>query len=60
MLLFSLIVDFAQFISDVYINGNLTVKTVLLIVGYPILIAVTFFMFLVTISVAAWFALKKN
>jgi signal transduction histidine kinase len=35
------------------------VKTVLIVIGYPILIALTFFMFPVTIAFAAWFALKK-
>ncbi|PEL09314.1 sensor histidine kinase [Bacillus sp. AFS017336] len=47
------------FIRDVYSNGSMGVKTVLLVIGYPILIAVTFFMFPITIGVAAWFANKK-
>ena len=48
-----------NFIGDVYKNGNLAVKTVLIVIGYPILVALTFFMFPVTIGIAAWFALKK-
>jgi signal transduction histidine kinase len=47
------------FASEVYANGNVAVKTVLIVIGYPILIAVTFFIFPITIGVAAWFALKK-
>ncbi|PEJ58658.1 two-component sensor histidine kinase [Bacillus sp. AFS002410] len=47
------------FIRDVYSNGSIGVKTVLLVIGYPILIAATFFMFPITIGVAAWFANKK-
>lgn len=58
-LLFKLISQFAHFIGDVYQNGTFAVKTVLLVVGYPLLVALTFFMFPVTIGVAAWFTLKK-
>lgn len=47
------------FIGDIYKNGNLAVKTVLIVVGYPLLVAATFFIFPVTLGVAAWFALKK-
>ncbi len=58
-LLYTLISKFAYFIGDVYQSGNLAVKTVLIVVGYPLLIALTFFMFPITIGFAAWFALKK-
>ncbi|WP_363549824.1 HAMP domain-containing sensor histidine kinase [Caldifermentibacillus hisashii] len=58
-LLYNLISQFAHFIGDVYRNGSLAVKTVLLAVGYPLLVALTFFIFPVTLGVAAWFALKK-
>lgn len=58
-LIYRLISIFARFIGDVYRNGNLAIKTVLVVIGYPLLIAITFFMFPVTIGIAAWFALKK-
>ncbi|WP_227938793.1 HAMP domain-containing sensor histidine kinase [Alkalihalobacillus deserti] len=58
-LIFSLIYKIVSFVGDVYRSGNVGVKTVLIVIGYPILIALTFFMFPVTIGIAAWFAFKK-
>ncbi|MDZ5472354.1 HAMP domain-containing sensor histidine kinase [Bacillus sp. 31A1R] len=58
-LIFTLIHKLVKFIGDVYHSGSVGVKTVLLVIGYPIVIALTFFMFPVTIGLAAWFALKK-
>ncbi|MDM5227281.1 HAMP domain-containing sensor histidine kinase [Cytobacillus sp. NJ13] len=58
-LIFTLIHKLVKFIGDVYQSGSVGVKTVLLVIGYPVLIALTFFMFPVTIGLAAWFALKK-
>lgn len=57
--IYFVISKFVAFIRNVYASGNVGVKTVLLVVGYPILIAATFFIFPVTIGFAAWFALKK-
>ncbi|MBP2242105.1 signal transduction histidine kinase [Cytobacillus eiseniae] len=57
--IYQIIKRLVQFIGDVYNSGNVGVKTVLIVIGYPLLIALTFFMFPVTIGVAAWFALKK-
>ncbi|MDD4170472.1 MAG: sensor histidine kinase, partial [Desulfotomaculaceae bacterium] len=48
-----------DFVRAVYNSGNAAVKVVLLVIGYPILIACTFFMFPVTIGAAAWLAFKK-
>ncbi|MDD3654136.1 MAG: HAMP domain-containing sensor histidine kinase [Desulfotomaculaceae bacterium] len=48
-----------DFVRAVYNSGNTAVKVVLLVIGYPILIACTFFMFPVTIGAAAWLAFKK-
>lgn len=48
-----------RFIREVYRSGGLATKTVLLVIGYPLLIVLTFFMFPVTIGLAAWFTLKK-
>ena len=58
-LLFSFLKAVFSFIKAVYDNGSLAVKTVLIVVGYPVLIALTFFMFPVTIGFAAWFAFKR-
>ncbi|MEH7524157.1 HAMP domain-containing sensor histidine kinase [Bacillus sp. JJ1503] len=48
-----------KFVRDVYDNGNVAVKTVLIVIGYPILIALTFFMFPITLGLAAWFSLRR-
>ncbi|WP_231734851.1 HAMP domain-containing sensor histidine kinase [Bacillus sp. FJAT-29937] len=48
-----------KFVKDVYENGNVAVKTVLIVIGYPVLIALTFFMFPITIGLAAWFSLRR-
>lgn len=58
-LIYLIIHPFVNFFKNVYDSGNLAVKTVLIVIGYPLLIAMTFFMFPVTIGVAAWFAFKK-
>ncbi len=58
-LIFSIIYKLVTFVGDVYRSGSTGVKTVLIVIGYPILIALTFFMFPVTIGIAAWFAYKK-
>lgn len=58
-LIYSVLHRLFSFFKAVYDNGSLAVKTVLIVVGYPVLIALTFFMFPVTIGFAAWFALKK-
>lgn len=46
-------------VKHVFDSGSIGVKTVLLVIGYPIVVAATFFMFPITIGLAAWFALKK-
>ncbi|MBO0961348.1 HAMP domain-containing histidine kinase [Neobacillus sp. MM2021_6] len=58
-LIYQIIKGIVLFIRNVYDSGNVGVKTVLIVIGYPLLIAITFFMFPITIGVAAWFALKK-
>lgn len=45
--------------KDVYNHRDTAVKAVLIVVGYPIVAGLTFFMFPVTIGVAAWLALKE-
>ncbi|MGE6514512.1 histidine kinase dimerization/phospho-acceptor domain-containing protein [Lysinibacillus sphaericus] len=46
-------------VKNVFDNGSVGVKTVLLVIGYPIVVAATFFVFPITIGLAAWFAMKK-
>lgn len=46
-------------LKSVFDSGSIGVKTVLVVIGYPALVAATFFMFPVTIAVVAWLALKK-
>lgn len=58
-LIYRIIYGLFQFIRNVYGSGNVAVKTVLIVIGYPVLVALTFFMFPITIGLAAWFALKK-
>jgi signal transduction histidine kinase len=58
-LIYSVFHRIFRFVGDVYRSGNLAVKTVLIVVGYPILVVATFFMFPVTLGAAAWFAFKK-
>ncbi len=48
-----------KFIQAIYDSGSVGVKAVLIVVGYPLAVAATFFMFPVTLGVAAWIALKK-
>ncbi|WP_430789712.1 histidine kinase dimerization/phospho-acceptor domain-containing protein [Virgibacillus flavescens] len=58
-LFFSIIYTLVKFVGDVYRSGSTGVKTVLIVIGYPLLIALTFFIFPITIGIAAWFAYKK-
>lgn len=58
-LIYQIIYALGKFIGDVYKNGNVAVKTVLIVIGYPILIALTFFMFPITLGLAAWFSLRR-
>jgi len=44
---------------DIYNNGSVAVKVVVIVIAYPAAVALTFFMFPVTIGAAAWIALKK-
>nr|WP_097027863.1 histidine kinase dimerization/phospho-acceptor domain-containing protein [Clostridium peptidivorans] len=48
-----------KFVKEVYNSGSFAVKVVLITIGYPALIALTFFMFPITIGAAVWIAFKK-
>lgn len=58
-LIYRIIYHIVSFFKKVYDSGNIGVKTVLIVIGYPLLVAATFFMFPITIGAAAWFAVKK-
>jgi signal transduction histidine kinase len=58
-LIYRLIHLMVTFVRNVYDSGNVGVKTVLLVIGYPLLVAATFFIFPVTLGIAAWFAYKR-
>lgn len=58
-LIFTVIYQLFKFIKNVYDSGSVAVKTVLLVIGYPLLVAATFFIFPITIGFAAWFAFKR-
>ena len=45
--------------KNVFDSGSIGVKTILLVIGYPVVVAATFFMFPITMGLAAWFAMKK-
>ena len=48
-----------SFFKDVYNSGSVAVKIIAIVIGYPLLVAATFFMFPVTIGIAVWLAFKK-
>ena len=48
-----------KFTKHVYNSGSVGVKIVVIVIIYPALVAGTFFIFPITIGLAAWLALKK-
>lgn len=58
-LIFKMVSKVIRFVGDVYKSGSVGVKTVLIVIGYPLLVAATFFMFPITLGIAAWFAFKR-
>ena len=58
-LLYVIIIKLYEFVKDVFDSGSTAVKVVLIVIGYPIIATLTFFMFPITIGLAAWLALKK-
>jgi len=57
--IYLLISKLCTFIRNVYNSGSTGVKTVLIVIGYPIVVALTFFIFPITLGFAAWFAYKR-
>jgi len=58
-LLYTIFYRLFKFGKEVYDSGSVGVKVVVIVIGYPILAAITFFMFPITLGAAAWLALKK-
>ena len=58
-LTYTLFYKFFKFFKDIYDSGSVGVRVVLIVIGYPIAVALTFFMFPITLGGAAWIALKK-
>jgi signal transduction histidine kinase len=58
-LIYTLFYKLFKFIKDIYASGSAGVKVIFIVIGYPALVALTFFMFPITIGAAAWIALKK-
>lgn len=58
-LTYTIFAKFFGFFKDVYDSGSVAVKIIVIVVGYPLLVAGTFFIFPITIGAAAWLALKK-
>lgn len=46
-------------VKHVFDSGSTGVKIVMLVIGYPLVVAATFFMFPITMGIAAWLALRK-
>lgn len=47
------------FLRQIYASGSLGWKVAVVVIGYPLIVAATFFMFPVTIGAAVWLAFKK-
>lgn len=58
-LIYQILKTFFLWGKNVFDSGSTGMKIVLLVIGYPIVVAATFFMFPITIGVAAWLAMKK-
>jgi signal transduction histidine kinase len=58
-LLYILFYKLFDFIKDVYNSGSVAVKVVIAVIVYPIIAGLTFFVFPITLGLAAWLALKK-
>ncbi|EGW41905.1 HAMP domain-containing sensor histidine kinase [Desulfosporosinus sp. OT] len=58
-LVYSIFNKLFDFVKEIYNSGSVAVKVVLLALGYPVIVALTFFMFPITLGAAAWLALKK-
>lgn len=58
-LIYTILNKLFRFIKEIYDSGTVGIKISLIVIGYPILVALTFFMFPITIGIGVWLALKK-
>jgi signal transduction histidine kinase len=58
-LTFTIFYKLFKFIKDIYDSGSIGIKVALVVIGYPIIVAGTFFIFPLTIGLAVWLAFKK-
>jgi len=58
-LIYTIFRKFFNFIREIYDSGSIGMKVVLIVIGYPAIVAVTFFIFPITIGAAVWLAFKK-
>jgi len=58
-LIYSIFYKIFKFIKEIYDSGSIGVKVALIVIGYPIIVAISFFMFPITIGVGVWLAFKK-
>ncbi|WP_341302458.1 HAMP domain-containing sensor histidine kinase [Lysinibacillus sp. FSL H8-0500] len=58
-LLYQLFKKLFILVKHVFDSGSTGVKIVLLVIGYPLIVAATFFMFPITMGIAAWLAMRK-
>ncbi len=58
-LIYQMLKKIVLLVKHVFDSGSMGVKIVLFVIGYPIVVVATFFMFPITMGLVAWFALKK-
>ncbi|KJS84221.1 MAG: histidine kinase, partial [Peptococcaceae bacterium BICA1-8] len=58
-LIYTIFRKFFNFIGEIYDSGSIGMKVALIVIGYPAIVAVTFFIFPITIGAAVWLAFKK-
>ncbi|WP_019850572.1 sensor histidine kinase KdpD [Desulfitobacterium sp. PCE1] len=58
-LVYTIFHKFFSGIKAIYDSGSLGMKVAILAIGYPLCVALTFFMFPITIGLAVWLSFKK-
>jgi len=58
-LLYTIFSKIFKFIQEIYNSGSIGVKVALVVIGYPLLVALTFFIFPITLGAAVWLAFRK-
>jgi signal transduction histidine kinase len=58
-LIYTVFYKLFKFVKDIYDSGSVAVKVAVAVIAYPLIAAITFFMFPITIGVAVWLTHKK-